>query len=71
VAKTGPCTCGVKHTGGLHSDWCDSLRQDEPVPDTQPVPSPFEFKVDFAPTGTGVLYVYENGAWRRVWRGWP
>lgn len=30
------CTCGVKFTGGLCSSWCDSLRPDEPAPDTQP-----------------------------------
>jgi hypothetical protein len=29
---TGPCTCGVKFTGGLCSSWCDSLRPAEPEP---------------------------------------
>lgn len=38
MAKTGPGTCGVKYTGGLCSDWCDSLRpvEEEDLPDTQP-----------------------------------
>lgn len=36
TAAAKPCTCGVKFTGGLCSSWCDSLRPDEPVPDTEP-----------------------------------
>lgn len=32
------CTCGVKFTGGLHSNWCDTLAPDEPEPDTLPSP---------------------------------
>jgi hypothetical protein len=33
------CTCGVKFTGGLHSNWCDTLAPDEPEPDTLPSPA--------------------------------
>lgn len=34
-SKIGKCTCGVKFTGGNHSDWCDT---NNPEPDTEELP---------------------------------
>lgn len=33
--KSGKCTCGVKFTGGICSDWCDT---NNPSPDTEELP---------------------------------
>ena len=33
--KEANCTCGVKFTGGLCSDWCDT---NNPPPDTEELP---------------------------------
>lgn len=35
IIKTGKCTCGVKFTGGICSDWCDT---NHPVEDTEELP---------------------------------
>lgn len=33
--KESRCTCGVKFTGGICSDWCDT---NNPSPDTEELP---------------------------------
>lgn len=33
--KESKCTCGVKFTGGICSDWCDT---NNPEPDTEEIP---------------------------------
>lgn len=29
ITKKKQCTCGQKHTGGKHSDWCDILEKNQ------------------------------------------